>query len=292
MGNALAHLLSAATQTGAVEFLDTPYPRVHGYASVNGVGYVGGLRGMARGTPGKWQILSRSAVRQVEQVGDSIWVLYGSGAVDKIEPRLDRLTYDVLAGAAKRPWTSCLSSRGDTVYFGGLGGWAEKTPKRLVEHYPKEMDGQVVTAICAIGDTVWLGTQNGLFRVRGDSVVRFGLGAGLPDPWVTSLVEDYGQVLAGLADGGLVRVRDKVATEPCPTKKVLRLAWWPNGKVIDAEGKTYPFMSLVVGGLDGTWVRNHDRTWRQIDGREATCLTVLGRSLYLGTPQGLREIRG
>ena len=181
MGIALALLLSAASQTGAVEFLDTPYPRVHGYASVNGVGYVGGLRGMARGTPGKWQILSRSAVRQVEQVGDSIWVLYGSGAVDKIEPRLDRLTYDVLAGAAKRPWTSCLSSRGDTVYFGGLGGWAEKTPKRLVEHYPKEMDGSdnkvsvfapvgIALLGLSVGDELPMPSPTGRVTVRVDAI--------------------------------------------------------------------------------------------------------------------------
>ena len=100
---------------------------------------MGGLGGLYLGYPHNWQQVSKAPVRQVLSVGSDAWVVYGSGAVDKLSPVEDKRFPDVWYGSAQRPW-SCVSTVGDTllseakaVGSSGAKRWARTTQRSLTE---------------------------------------------------------------------------------------------------------------------------------------------------------------
>jgi hypothetical protein len=255
-----------------------PTTRVHGYASVGGWLAVGGPQGLYTGRPLQWNRVNQEPVRNLMAHGEAVWVLYGSGAVDKIEPGRDRLYADVLHGSAKRPWTSCLGSAGPTVLFGGHGGWIERDGS-LVERYPAELAGDVVTAIAGSGKTRWVGTQKqGLVEFTGKRVRRWNPGTGLPDTWVTALQPTpTGLVVATATEGLFLLMQGKLKRIPSPSSRPRSLLGGPGW--------------LAVGATDGAWLR-HKGQWKKLStgGEETTALTTKGNRLAVSTAKGIHFI--
>lgn len=251
-----------------------PFERAHAIVRVDAETYIGGLRGLYKGGEGNWSKLDERPVKQMVVHEESVWVLYGDGSLDKIEPRANRLIFDVLNGNAKRPWTSCLYRDSKGVVLGGLGGWIERGD-RSIETYRKELGNDVVTSICRTESDLWIGTQRrGVFSFNHAGVRRFGFAAGLPDSWVTAALYFKKQLLVGVADGGIVRKSgDKFVTFDSPCRKVRFLAEYKR--------------RLVVGGMEGCWV--HDgKGWQQLSSEETTCLSFISGKLAVGSPTSLR----
>jgi len=251
-----------------------PFDRTHAIVGSGPGDYtIGGLRGLYQGRPGDWRQIDDRPVKQIVQIDDAIWVLFGDGSVDKIDYRTNRLVFDVMAGRLKRPWVASLSADRTGLLCGGSGGWAELGSKSL-ELYPKDLEGQVVTAISRTGGTVWVGTQRkGLFAFSGGNSKRFGFAAGLPDSWVTALRPTSEGLVVSVADGGLVRFAEgRLQPLASPTGKPRLLIQYRN--------------RLVVGGMDGCWIQDR-RSWQQLSNEETTCLSVLGGRLAVGTPRRL-----
>ena len=251
-----------------------PFERVHAVVRTPNEYYVGGLKGLVKGAPGQWQSIDERPVKQLLHVNLSIWVLYGDGSVDKIAYLKGNLFYDFLMGSVKRPWGSCLAESSNNVIIGGHGGWITRGD-HLIETYRKELDGQVVTAVCDRDGTLWFGTQkNGLFRYTNGDMKRFGFAAGLPDSWVTTMLSCNGGLYVGMADGGIVRKEnDRFVPFDSPCRKV-RLLTSFNGK-------------LAVGGMEGCWIQD-GTGWQQLSTEEATCLTVINKRIAVGSPTGLK----
>jgi ligand-binding sensor domain-containing protein len=268
-----------AVETGSWTAKDLPFDRAHGLAFAGERWIVGGLRGLAIGKPGgDWKTISSEAVRQIATQGDSVWVVYGSGAVDKLEPQKDRAFYDVFHGAAKRPWASFLRVQSAGVLVGGHGGWLAKSPSGTRETYPEIMKGQVVTAILPTTTGTWFGTQNGLFRTQGEKVERFGFAAGIPDPWITALEHLGGKLVVATASGGLVRenASGKFESLETPSKRSRSLV------VVQKQ--------LAIGTLDGAYLRQ-GANWKRLTEDEMTFLFVRGVELWIGSPSGVKAFR-
>lgn len=250
-----------------------PFERVHAVVGSPDALVLGGIKGVGLGAPGNWRKSEDRPVREMVGQGSDVWVLFGDGSVDKYQPKENRLYFDVLRNASKRPWASTVHSDGSAVYFGTLGGWIVKS-KEFAEFHPKELDKQVITAIQKVGNDLWLGTQRaGVFRIRGKQIDRFGFAAGLPDSWVTSLANLDGKLVVGCADGGVSAfVEGKFTSFLAPTSKIRKLATYRG--------------ALVVGALDGAWVTSQTG-WQKLKSEEATSLSTVGSRLAVGTPKGL-----
>ena len=253
---------------------DLPLARPNGIAEAQGTYVIGGLGGLYVGHPGMWRKATDAAIRQVASVGGEIWAVHGDGALDKVDPVGDRLYPDVLAGNARRPWTSCVGGDGRRALFGGQGGWAEQgTGAR----FPKELRGDVVTVTTGRLDVRFVGSQKaGLFRFRfrGAEVRRWNPGNGLKDPWVTALLPTPQGLVVGTARGGLFRLfGERLSPLAGPTQRVAALALW--------HGR------LVVGGMDGAWIAS-GAGWRDLGtgGEETTSVTPLKGRLAVTTAAG------
>jgi hypothetical protein len=258
---------------------ELPFARVHGIARSGDRHVIGGIEGVSVGVPGDWKSISSEPVRTVYQSGNDVWIVYGSGAVDKLAAD-GALHSDVLYGAAKRAWTSSIGSSSDGgVVLGGLGGWVRKG-KTFAETYPAGLQGEVTTAILERGDRLLVGTQSkGLVRIANGSELWFNPGTGLSDTWVTAICFDGKDPMVVTATAGLFKIRgNRAEAVACPSQKLRHLAVYKG--------------SLVVGALDGAWIKKGN-SWEKLatDSLETTCLTVIGSELWVGTPRGLFRIR-
>jgi hypothetical protein len=251
-----------------------PLQRPNAIAKIGSRYLIGGLGGLYLGQPGAWSKVSGEPVRQLLPVQDGAWIVYGSGAVDRIEPETDRLYPDVLFGSARRPWASCAALLDGVVAFGGQGGWIEHG-NELTDLYPPELDGDVVMAIAGRGNVRWIGTQkSGLFEFERGRVLRWNPGNGLSDPWVTCLQMTSEGLVVGTATKGLFLLRHgQIRPVDSPTQRVTKLLAW--------RGK------LVVGGMDGAWV-GKSGAWKalQTGGEETTSLQKADGRLVVTTAAG------
>lgn len=252
-----------------------PVTRPNGFAEVQGAYVVGGMDGLFLGKPGQWKLVATDAIRQVCRLGSDVWVVHGNGALDKIDPSGDQIYPDVMTGASKRPWTSCVGHVGETALFGGMGGWSERTAS-IVERFPPVLKKDIVTAITGRASTRWIGTeQSGVVRFGPDGIHRWNPGNGLTDTWVTSFCRTPGGLVVGTMHSGLFMiVGDGIEAIASPTKRVTQLGLWKG--------------TLVVGGMDGAWVRRGTK-WSPLDthGEETTSLNELSGRLAITTASGL-----
>lgn len=258
-----------------------PFPRVRAIAKTGDQWLLGGSQGLVLGRPGeRWKTVSDQSVRQILTLENESWVLYGNGSVDKLDLQDDRLFFDVLNGAVKRPQASALAQTKNGLTIGLYGGFVCKSPlNNLTETYPDLLNGQPITALCEWQGRLVLGTQSGLYvyphqeRTK-QPLQKYSFTQGLPDVWVTALLPLSDRLFVATASGGLVTLKDdKIEPVPCPSKRIRSLALW-NGKV-------------VVGALEGCFAQDandQSSTWQQLASEEATCLQVIDGDLYLGQP--------
>lgn len=272
-------LLAVALATSQVRFLqepDLPCKRPHGIAFAGGKTVSGGLRGLwIRSSDQKWTQINSRAVKQIEENSDGVWVLYGDGSVDKIDPATGRLYFDVFQGSALRPWFACMDSQAKR--FGGAGGWLSKTKLSQLETYPKELDSTPVTCLLASGRGTWLGSQSGLFLASDDKFQRFGMAAGLIDPWITAVAEHNGGLFVGTASAGVFRFNGKSFSPiSTPFKRIRQLLSTPKG--------------LAVGSLDGG-ILLQAKGELALAQEEVTFLKLSRGELFVGTVNGIRAYR-
>lgn len=255
-----------------------PMQRAHGLVLNGSEWVVGGLQGLFRGKAGAWEKLDDRAVRKMVTSGSEAWVLFGDGSIDKLDLATNRLYYDVLAGAVKRPWTSSISPGSGGLIFGGYGGWIKKDAKGVSERYLAELKDEIVTDVAEWKGAIWLGThRRGMFRISGKKIERFGFARGLLDPWVTGLMVHRGSLYVGTATAGVYRLVDRKLAK------------------VEVPVETPRFMSvfgnrLVIGGTLGTWAEG-ESGWQKLFDEECAFLHVIGGRLYAGTPASVRVFR-
>ncbi len=251
---------------------ELPFERINGISMSGSKWIVGSMRGLYIGTPGAdWKKISDQSIRQVITTKGEAWALYGNGSVDKLDVKNNRLYYDVLHGAVKRPWVGSISTIGEKTCFGGSGGWFEKLgEKSLAESYPEILSGKHITSVSGMATERFLGTQDGLFVSNGREVKRLGFGDGLADVWITSVVPKEKSIFVGTYNGGLYAYHDgKLQQIDTPSKKIRNLLVWRN--------------QLVVGTLEGSWIQE-GKSWTPLSKGETTFLSSVGDSLVVGTP--------
>ena len=251
---------------------ELPIERISGLSVVGSTWVVGGIRGLFIGSPGMtWKKVTDQSIRQVVTAKNEAWVLYGNGSVDKLDVAKDQLYYDVFHGAVKRPWVGSISKIGDSVCFGGSGGWFEKAGgKSLAENYPAALASKNVTCNATLGSEKLAGTQDGLFVISGGQTKRLGFGDGLSDVWITSLVQKGSSVIVGTYVGGTYSYANhKLTPLESPSKKIRNMIVWRN--------------QLVLGTLEGSWIQN-GKSWTPLTKGETTFLTMINNSLFVGTP--------
>jgi len=252
-----------------------PVSRPNGIAEINGTYVIGGLDGLFVGRPGAWNRVCDDAIRQIRRAGSDIWVVHGNGALDKLDPIHDQLYPDVMTGGSNRPWTCTVGLSGDRVLFGGMGGWSERS-EPLIESFPPELAKDVVTAIAGRGPTRWIGTeQSGVVRFSPTGIKRWNPGNGLTDTWVTSFCHSPAGLVVGTLHSGLfLIVGDSISQIPSPTQRVTQLGFWKD--------------SLVVGGMDGAWIRR-GAMWSLLktNGEETTSITQIDGHLAVTTASGV-----
>lgn len=256
---------------------ELPVARPNGIAYQNGTYVVGGLGGLFVGRPGAWRQSSADAIRQVAILGKEIWALHGNGAVDKLDLTNDRLYPDVLSGNALRPWTSSLGQSSETPLFGGLGGWTERNG---TDRYPKELEGDVATAVLGKGAFRWIGTQkHGLLQFSPKGTRFWNPGNGLSDVWVTCLMETPDGLLVGTARQGLFRLRNgRILPVVAPTLRITALTSW-NGR-------------WILGGMEGAWIRSGSNwTLLPTHREETTALSLIDGRLAVVTAAGVYFFR-
>lgn len=254
--------------------VELPFERVTGLSVSGGKWVVGSMRGLYIGSPStEWKEVTGAAVRQVVTDSQSTWVVYGSGSVDKLDVKNDRMYYDVFTDAVKRPWASSMYRGSTRLLFGGLGGWFERDGQKPVrEFYPTILKGKSVTTIAANGNQTFVGTQDGLI-VSGRKEKRIGFGDGLADNWITSLVPMDGSVKVGTYSGGLYSyANSKLSPIETPSQKIRSMLSW-NGR-------------LVLGTLEGCWIRS-GQGWHQLTSGETTFVDSVGSSLVVGTVEAV-----
>lgn len=249
-----------------------PTSRPQAFAEIRGSRLVGGLDGLYLNSGHAWKRIDPSSIKQIElDEGGRAWIRKGNGAVDSLDLKLDRHYHDVLFADARRPWVSCIGADGSTILFGGHGGWMERVADGNVkDFYPRELHGQVVTAILRQGEYRWIGTQNsGLWRFGGSKPERYGLAKGLNDPWVTGLVVIGRDLWIGTATDGIYKISDwKLSKSASPFTRVRQLSSF-SGRLVAAT---------EVGAFlrEGT-------DWRRLSPREAYATTP-GREIAILSP--------
>lgn len=252
-----------------------PVTRPNGIAKVGQDYVIGGIGGLYLGRPGAWRQIAQDSVRQILEDGSDVWVVHGSGELDRLDPQDDLIYPDVLTGNSRRPWTSCVGRCGSLLLFGSGGGWMEHAdPAR--ECFPTELQGDVVLAIAGRDKIRWIGTQkSGVLRYGAGPVKRWNPGNGLDDTWVTSLCQTRDGLIVGTMHSGIFRiVGDWISRLSSPTHRVTCVTKWQG--------------ALVVGGMDGAWMQR-DGGWTPLPthGEETTSISAIERRLCVTTNCGV-----
>ncbi len=282
--------LLAGTPQGIYEYADgewksTSLPVGLPVLRPQGIGFgrtstvVGGLEGVflkdsKSKNPG-WIRVSNEPVRQMLQSGPDVWILHGSGAVDKLDLDTGRLYFDALHEGSKRPWTSCIAKFDDSIVFGSQGGWVDRIKQEFSDHFWPDINAEIITAVAGKGETRWIGTQGaGLLRYGQGAPVTWNPGNGLPDTWVTALLHSKEGLYAATSGAGLFLLKgDTIRPVDSPTQRPRQLALYRG--------------ALVVGGMDGAWIKD-GASWTPLptNGEETTAI-VAGTRLVICTASGV-----
>jgi hypothetical protein len=169
-------------------------------------------RGLAWHEGGGWTTVdgldARVNALAVERTpaGGRVWIATArglasvDGGVVRVLRRTDGLPDDDVHAVA------ALASGG--VVAGTARGAVIVRDGRVQPAGPKRLPAHATWAVAEAPDgTLWLGTTNGLFRVRGERFRRFSLASGdVPDDWITALAVDGGALWVGTYSGGIARI--------------------------------------------------------------------------------------
>ncbi len=238
--------------------------------------------------------LSSVAPRQMVEFGGKLLLRHGNGKVDRFDG--ETWTRDVWA-RLPRPQVFSLAADRDRVYIGKWGGWSEWDGAQWT-HFLRlpELQGLVVVALCADGDTLWIGTQS-----RGLAEYSHKTGAlrwhderhGLPDDWITCLQKVGDTLYAGTFVGGLARLD--------PAKGNEAGARWTTASELQGENVT----ALEVDGKGGLYAATRNGVWHQAASgapikmneqatwldSEVQALCATPRGLWIGARTGLSFVR-
>jgi PAS domain S-box-containing protein len=184
------------------------------------------------------------ALPVMEDRSGALWVGSFGGGVTRIRNgqarvfgRAEGLPHDVVLSLAEdslsRAW---IGTRTGVRIFDGT---------RLVREPTGVLDAASVPSLLATSDgSIWAGTTDGVYVIRGDSVRSFGRAEGLGAPHVIGLTEARdGSVLVGTEGGGAYRIRNDSVQPLIDTGKL------PASVVYDfrelADG------TIWIGGGDG-----------------------------------------
>lgn len=149
--------------------------------------------------------LSSDSPRGLAVLGGTLYARHADGQLDA---STDGASWRPAFSKADlpRPDVYALASDGRRLLLGGWAGWAATDGHVWERHYhDPEIQGQVVTAIAAQGDAVWIGTQKrGLLRYADGRYTAYQEPQGLTDDWVTCLAVRGDRLLAGTYTGGLL----------------------------------------------------------------------------------------
>ena len=179
--------------------------------------------------------------------------------------------------------SSALHVRGVNVYVA--------QPKRVVVVSPESTRTEAMPEahpqrVWADESGIWVAGLDGLYRLKGHDVARYGaIDGALPSNWVTAVASWAGGLLVGTYDGGLVQLDADGSSRP-----VLEHAWVNLGALAASGGR------VAVGEMDGgLWL--HDRgAWRRLkreDGLPSNDVTAVlfdGDKLWVGTREGLARV--
>lgn len=193
---------------------------------------------------------------------------------------------------------SLLPSSGESLLIGtarGLARLTERDGQYLIEAIPEVPEVKVRSIRAHPDGSLWLATNDGLFKLEGKQMTRFGETNGLPDNSVFCLeVSPAGVVWVG-TESGLVRIRESENFEVIP----LQGGFGANhiNFLVFGEDDT-----LWLGTNDGLFVsqNHHDErsTWRHLGRHDGIVLPETNQNavfindsiLWFGTSGALTQI--
>ena len=141
--------------------------------------------------------------------------------------------------------------------------------------------------VWADGGELWVAGRDGLYRIRGRSVTRFGASEGtLGSDWITALTPWEGGLLVGTHDGGLAHLAADGTSRP-----VLDTAWVNLGAVAASGDR------IAVGEMEGGLWLHEAGSWRRLkreDGlpsNDVTAVLFENDAIWVGTREGLARIQ-
>lgn len=268
---------------------------IQSLASYGGCVYASTLQdGLVVKTPSGWRqvtvpTLSSAAPRQLVVFGGRLFVRHGSGVVDRWDgTRWARNVFAFLP----RGGVSALATDGTRLYAAQWGGWSETDGHVWTHHLTlPALRGQIITALCPEGGTLWLGTQGrSVAEVsRAAGTVRWhDERVGLTDDWITCLAQIGPTLCAGTFVGGL----------NCRTAGSGPKQRWSAPAALRGANVT----ALVPDGKGGVWAATRSGVWHRSAGGqwavlaaflepEAQALLPVPGGLWIGTRTGLDFLR-
>lgn len=268
---------------------------IQSLASYGGGLYASTLQdGLVLKTPSGWHqvtvpTLSSAAPRQLVVFGGRLFVRHGSGVVDRWDgTRWARNVFAFLP----RGGVSALATDWQHLYAAQWGGWSETNGHVWTHHLTlPALRGQIITALCPEGGTLWLGTQGrSVAEVsRAAGTVRWhDERAGLTDDWITCLAQIGPTLCAGTFVGGLnCRTDGSGPNTRWSAPAALRGA---NVTALAPDGTG----GVWAATRSGVWHRNAGGQWAALDSflePEAQALLPVPGGLWIGTRTGLDFLR-
>ena len=178
--------------------------------------WIGTNRGLARWVNGTVQTLpvtdslsGASILSLLEDREGNVWIGTETGGLDILRDKRFR-TIDARAGLSSDLTTTVVEDSGGTLWVGTNGGGLNVLRSRVrrpgeaaVYAVPDVLLSNVILSLAAGPDgSLWIGTPDGLNRLRGSAIDSFTEADGLPDDFIRSLlVDDDGSVWAGTRHG-------------------------------------------------------------------------------------------
>lgn len=210
-------------------------------------------------------------VRSILSASDgSLWFGTDGGGLSRLKDE-QWTTYDVKDGLPN-PWVLCLAESRDadgsrTIWAGTEGGGVArwKEGRFTVINKKSGLPSDTILSLLSTANpsTLWIGTDNGLVRLTGESMTKYDTGSGLPNNSIfglSQIPDEHGESVLWIAtDNGLAKmVHDRMETVPIPAEYTQRMR-----SVI--ETNVHGDRTLWAGTYGGWMLRLHNGNWSRFD---------------------------